>query len=249
MWYTSPSIKRKFGELYGDDHDDDDDDDDDSYLSFVGTGSKEDRRIHNLLYRKSKLESVNETSALLSGFAIVAIVELSLDSYEKNKSNEGLIICYAIISCLLVGIHLLALLMSMCILPEIKSVIRNSDFWINNENSKPLSSLNKYIEIAWIASTGFGLFLFIIELCLIFWIKVSGFSQTAAIAALITLGVIGCPFILFAIGFYFRVARAKVYLYQTDLETIERGAIACGLVMNVSNIPLGPLTRNIEEDS
>ncbi|CAF3854025.1 unnamed protein product, partial [Rotaria magnacalcarata] len=61
------------------------------YLSTKGISSKTDQRIHNLFYRKSKLESVNETSALLSGFAIVAIVELSLDSYKDHSSNDGLI--------------------------------------------------------------------------------------------------------------------------------------------------------------
>ncbi|CAF1224724.1 unnamed protein product [Adineta ricciae] len=202
------------------------------YLSTKGKTSKADQRLQNLFYRKSKLESVNETSALLSGFAIVAIVELSLDSYKDHSSNDNLLVCYAIISCLLVGIHLLALLMSMCILPELKSVIRQSDMWINNENSKPLSSLNIYIEIAWVVSTGLGLFLFIIELGIIIWIKVSGFSRLAAISALVTLCLVGCPFILFAIGFYFRVTRAKVHLHQTDLEKIEQGAIARGLLLN-----------------
>ncbi|CAF0988492.1 unnamed protein product [Adineta ricciae] len=198
----------------------------------LGKTGKADQRLQNLFYRKSKLESVNETSALLSGFAIVAIVELSLDSYKDHSSNDNLLVCYAIISCLLVGIHLLALLMSMCILPELKSVIRQSDVWINNENSKPLSSLNIYIEIAWVVSTGLGLFLFIIELGIIIWIKVSGFSRLAAISALVTLCLVGCPFILFAIGFYFRVTRAKVHLHQTDLEKIEQGAIARGLLLN-----------------
>jgi calcium release-activated calcium channel protein 1 len=127
--------------------------------------------------------------------------------------------------------------MSMCILPELKSVIRHSDVWMNNENTKPLSSLNIYIEIAWVVSTGLGLFLFIIELCLIFWIKVSGFSQTAAIAAIVTLCIIAVPFILFAVGFYFRVARAKVDLHQTDLETMERGAIARGIFTKNPTVP------------
>jgi calcium release-activated calcium channel protein 1 len=162
----------------------------------------------------------------------VAIVELSLDSYIEHKSGDGVIICYAIVSCLLVGIHLLALLMSMCILPELKSVIRHSDNWINHENRKQLSSLNIYIEIAWVVSTGFGLFLFILELGLILWIKVSGYSRTAAISAIVTLCIVGCPFILFSVGFYIRVARAKVHLHQTDLEIIERGAIARGLFPN-----------------
>ncbi|CAF1557213.1 unnamed protein product [Rotaria sp. Silwood1] len=210
------------------------------YLSTKGVSQKNDQRIQSLFYRKSKLESVNETSALLSGFAIVAIVELSLDSYKDNKSNNGLIICYAIISCLLVGIHLLALLMSMCILPELKSVIRQSDSWINNENKKPLSSLNIYIEIAWVVSTGFGLFLFIIELGLIIWIKVSGFSRLAAISSLITLCLVGFPFILFAIGFYIHVTRDKIHLHQIDLDKIERGAIAHGLLLN--NPIVRPLT-------
>ncbi|CAF0894770.1 unnamed protein product [Adineta steineri] len=241
MWCTRRSNRQKWNVNLKENNDDDDDG---NNSDSAGNVHKEDQRLNNLLYRKSKLESVNETSALLSGFAIVAIVELSLDSYIEHKSSDVLIICYAIVSCLLVGIHLLALLMSMCILPELKSVIRQSDVWMNNENTKPLSSLNIYIEIAWVVSTGLGLFLFIIELCLIFWIKVSGFSQTAAIAAIVTLGLVGCPFILFAIGFYFRVARAKVNLHQTDLETIERGAIARGIF--TSN-PTAPAVPNIKE--
>jgi calcium release-activated calcium channel protein 1 len=122
--------------------------------------------------------------------------------------------------------------MSMCILPELKIVIRQRDLWINNETNKPLSSLNVYIEIAWVVSTGFGLFLFLIELGIIIWIKVSGFSRPAAISALVTLCIVGCPFILFAIGFYIRVTRAKVHLHQRDLEKIERGAMARGLLLN-----------------
>jgi hypothetical protein len=166
----------------------------------------------------------------------VAIVELSLDSYIEHKSGDGVIICYAIVSCLLVGIHLLALLMSMCILPELKSVIRQSDYWIDDKHTEPLSSLNIYIEVAWVVSTGLGLFLFLIELGIIIWIKVSGFSYFAAVSALVTLCLVGCPFILFAVGFYFRVSRAKVHLHQTDLDTIERGAIARGLFLNNSVI-------------
>ena len=139
--------------------------------------------------------------------------------------------------------------MSMCMLPEIKSVIRQSDVWINNENSKPLSSLNIYIETAWVVSTGLGLFLFLIELGIIIWIKVSGFSRVAAISAIVTLCVVGCPFIIFAVGFYIRVTRAKVNLHQTDLEKIERGAIARGLLLNNPVVtPPATVEFHIDED-
>jgi energy-converting hydrogenase Eha subunit F len=49
--------------------------------------NKTDQRLHNLYYRKSKLESVNETSALLSGFAIVSFLFLNkifnLKSFQR----------------------------------------------------------------------------------------------------------------------------------------------------------------------
>lgn len=123
----------------------------------------------------------------------------------------------------------------MCILPELKSVIRHNDkSTTNNEITKSWNSLNFYIETAWLVSTGLGLFLFLLELALIFWIKVSGYSRTAAIAAIVTLCFVAFPFILFSIGFYIRIARTKVHLHQTDLETIERGAIARGLFQNQS---------------
>ena len=73
----------------------------------------------------------------------------------------------------------------------------------------------------------------------------SGFSRFAAVSALITLCLVGCPFILFAVGFYFRVARAKVHLHQTDLETIERGAIARGIF---TNNPTNPSTPDTDQD-
>ncbi len=135
--------------------------------------------------------------------------------------------------------------MSMCILPELKSVIRHTDVWMNNENKKPLASLDICIEIAWVVSTGLGLFLFILELGLILWIKVSGYSRVAAISAIVTLCIVGCPFILFSVGFYIRIARTKVHLHQTDLEMIERGAIARGLFPNQST-PITAMTNRGE---
>ena len=92
--------------------------------------------------------------------------------------------------------------------------------------------MNIYIEIAWVVSTGLGLFLFLIELGIIIWIKVSGFSYFAAISALVTLCLVGCPFLLFAVGFYIHVTRAKVQLRQMDLEKVERDAVAHRMLLN-----------------
>lgn len=197
-----------------------------------------DQRIETLLYRKSKLESASETSAVLSGFAIasvskrcasnanrpfqVALVEFSIDAYPEVPSRDGVLTAYAVLSCLLVSVHLLALLMSVCILPEIKNVLHQKNTWISRKSEEPLSAVSIYIEIAWLLSTGLGLFLIILELGLVFWIKVSGFSFAAAIAAIATLCLVGIPFIVFAVGFYVRIIRAKTFMHQHDLELTER---------------------------
>lgn len=165
----------------------------------------------------------------------VAIVDLSLDGYTKHNGSNTVIICYAVVSCLLVGVHLLALLMSTCVLPELKSFIRRNDLRNNQQHKKSLGSLDIYIEIAWTVSTGVGLFLFLLELGFILWIKMNGYSQSAAIAATITLCLIGIPFILFSVGFYTKVAHAKVHIHRSDLETIERQAINSGWLFSPVN--------------
>ena len=149
-------------------------------------------------------------------------MEFSIDTYPDIPAGDGVLTAYAIVSCLLVSVHLLALLMSVCILPEIKSVLHQRAHWISYKNEDPLSAVSIYVETAWILSTGLGLFLIILELGLVFWIKVAGFSQGTAFAAIITLCLIGVLFIIFAVGFYIRIIRAKVNLHQNDLETIER---------------------------
>lgn len=118
-----------------------------------------------------KLKAVLRTSALLSGFAMVsellqvvlskklpkifiqnfsqvAIVEVSLDDYKYSKTSIPLIIIYLIITCLVVGVHLLALMISSCILP-----LLDSDSLISYEEHE---ALHIYIEFAWILSTGIG---------------------------------------------------------------------------------------------
>ena len=115
---------------------------------------------YRLKLSKSKLKAVTRTSALLSGFAMVAMVELGLDYssladetladelvYEQhavlnfstnatthqmikthnNKNDKFVIphivlIVYALVTCLLVGVHMLALMISTCILPQIEAL-------------------------------------------------------------------------------------------------------------------------------
>ena len=134
--------------------------------------------FYRLKLSKSKLKAVTRTSALFSGFAMVAMVELGLDyssladetqaddvgirrttpsaiflngsSNATRKMIEKIIIektsqhvvpqvvliIYALVTCLLVGVHMLALMISTCILPQIEAISPES-IGIDLDNYKP----------------------------------------------------------------------------------------------------------------
>lgn len=131
-----------------------------------------------LLFSKAKLKAVSRTSALLSGFAMVsdcfflyvfhayphlnegffllstiqvAMVEISLDDHKNSKNAAPLLVVYSVITCLLVGVHLLALMISTCILPQLEA-----DSLLGYEEYASHETMHIYIELAWILSTGLG---------------------------------------------------------------------------------------------
>lgn len=78
----------------------------------------------------------------------ITMVEISLDEHKDSTSSLPLLIIYSIVTCLLVGVHLLALMISKCVLTQLNaSIIFNREYHPN---------LEIFIEIAWILSTGIG---------------------------------------------------------------------------------------------
>lgn len=136
----------------------------------------------------------------------VAMVEVQLDA--STQVPKGMMIAFAVCTTLLVrfwdfwvnpnfnflfyffskfqvAVHMLALMISTCILPNIETVCNLHSISLVNES--PHERLHWYIEIAWAFSTLIGLVLFLIEIAILCWVKFYDLSQEAAWSACIVL--------------------------------------------------------------
>ncbi|XP_057670615.1 calcium release-activated calcium channel protein 1-like isoform X1 [Diorhabda carinulata] len=164
---------------------------------------------------RAKLKASSKTSALLSGFAMVAMVELQLQN--PNNIPTEVLVAFAIITTLLVAVHMLALMISTCILPNVEAICNLES--INLVEESPHERLHWYIETAWAFSTLLGLLLFLAEVAIICWIKfMDTKNETAAWTATIILVPILFVFLAFAIHFYRSLVTHK---YETTLSGIR----------------------------
>lgn len=163
---------------------------------------------------RAKLKASSKTSALLSGFAMVAMVELQIQ--DPKTIPKEILIAYAVITTLLVAVHMLALMISTCILPNIEAIC-NLDS-INLVEESPHERLHWYIETAWAFSTLLGLILFLAEIAILCWIKFFGVDEYASWSATVILIPILFVFLAFAIHFYRSLVAHK---YETTLSGIR----------------------------
>ncbi|XP_076627722.1 calcium release-activated calcium channel protein 1 [Colletes latitarsis] len=166
---------------------------------------------------RAKLKASSKTSALLSGFAMVAMVEVQLNSDTKVPSE--MLIAFAVCTTLLVAVHMLALMISTCILPNIEAVCNLHSISLVHES--PHERLHWYIEVAWAFSTLLGLLLFLFEIAILCWVKFYDFSQVAAWSACIVLIPVLIIFLAFAIHFYRSLVAHKYEVTVSGIRELE----------------------------
>ncbi|XP_007936344.1 calcium release-activated calcium channel protein 1 [Orycteropus afer afer] len=202
-----------------------------------------------LYLSRAKLKASSRTSALLSGFAMVAMVEVQLDA--GHDYPPGLLIAFSACTTVLVAVHLFALMISTCILPNIEAVSNVHN--LNSVKESPHERMHRHIELAWAFSTVIGTLLFLAEVVLLCWVKflplkkqagqpqptskpsagggalgVNGSSpdgitpgQAAAIASTTIMVPFGLVFIVFAVHFY-----RSLVSHKTDRQFQELNELA-----------------------
>ncbi|MBN3325404.1 ORAI2 protein, partial [Atractosteus spatula] len=208
-----------------------------SYLELVTSNHHSVQALswRKLYLSRAKLKASSRTSALLSGFAMVAMVEVQLEM-EYNYPRF-LLIAFSVCTTVLVAVHLFALLISTCILPNVEAVSNIHN--LNSVSESPHERMHRYIELAWGFSTALGILLFLAEVVLLCWIKflpvdsgtspgrsnatVPGHSGwQAALASTIIMVPVGLIFVVFTIHFYRSLVRHKTERHHQEIEELHK---------------------------
>lgn len=182
-----------------------------------------------LYLSRAKLKASSRTSALLSGFAMVAMVEVQLDN--SYPYPPALLIAFSACTTVLVAVHLFALMVSTCILPNIEAVSNVHN--LNSVKESPHERMHRHIELAWAFSTVIGTLLFLAEVVLLCWVKFlpvkpnksNNSTVSSGVAAAITSTSIMVPFglvfIVFAVHFYRSLVSHKTDRQFQELEELS----------------------------
>ncbi|XP_010139070.1 PREDICTED: calcium release-activated calcium channel protein 1 [Buceros rhinoceros silvestris] len=161
------------------------------------------------------------------------MVEVQIDT--DHNYPPGLLIAFSACTTVLVAVHLFALMISTCILPNIEAVSNVHN--LNSVKESPHERMHRHIELAWAFSTVIGTLLFLAEVVLLCWVKflplkkktdnplqsnstiTSG--QAAAIASTSIMVPFGLIFIVFAVHFY-----RSLVSHKTDRQFQELNELA-----------------------
>ena len=146
-------------------------------------------------------------------------MEIQLD---QDEIPTGLMVAFSVCTTLLVVVHMFALLISTCILPNIEAVSNVHN--VNAVHESPHDSLHCYIEMAWAFSTIFGIVFFLLDIILLSWVKfhMYRYAAIASTAIAIPVLIILC---VFAVNFYRNLVAHKYERSTRGLEELESMAV------------------------
>lgn len=148
---------------------------------------------------------------------MIAMVELQINT--PTNVPEWLFVMFAVCTTVLVAVHIFALMISTYILPNIESIAKLEICEMISES--PHERMRGFIEMAWAFSTILGLFLFMVEVAILCWVKFWDYSFTAAVAATVIVIPVLITFVLFAAHFYHSLVVDKCNASIGDMKKLE----------------------------
>lgn len=187
---------------------------------------------------RTDLSSKTSTNSQPEPLLQVALVEIQLNN--DSEVPVGLLVAFVICTTLLIAVHMLALMIATCILPHIESVAIIPGTTEYSANDGTHDRLRNYIEMSWFFSTTIGIFLFLVEIDLICWVKFwnygassgTNIGRIASISVTLALIPILILFITFAVKFYRN-------LVTHQFEKSEREILELDTLINQLNFPAG----------
>ncbi len=186
------------------------------------------------------------------------MVELNLDSSLPTI----LIMTFSLLTTCLISVHVFALMISVCILPNIETyedirslemtgVEQNSQYEIELNRQQvtgnsPHERLHRYVEMAWIFSTGLGTLLFLLEIPVILWVKLYSINVPSAIAASTVMVPTCVIFILFAMHFYRKLTEFQVVQRTKGMQELQNFAKQLGTNTDEENLSPKSLLNSIQ---
>lgn len=175
---------------------------------------------------------------------------MEVDLEMQYSYPRVLLIAFSVCTTVLVAVHLFALLISTCILPNVEAVSNIHN--LNSVSESPHERMHYYIELAWGFSTALGILLFLAEVVLLCWIKFLPVDSSvakegttcstttataalkptpappqysgwqAALASTIIMVPVGVIFLVFTIHFYRSLVRHKTERHHQEIEELHK---------------------------
>lgn len=145
---------------------------------------------------------------------------VEVDVHEDTPS--AILIPYAMLTALLICVHLFSLIIATRLLPELEAFINNPEVCFPHRIVKRYYSWP--VQLVWYLSNIVGVFLFLVELVLVAYVKFFPYSGsvadklhvgTATLVVVVTLSALAFPFI---IVFFRSLSNTKIKLHEQKLE-------------------------------
>ncbi len=132
-----------------------------------------------------------------------------------------MLITFAVCTVLLIAVHMLALMISTCILPNVEAVANLHYQTQKTVFESPHMKMNLIVELAWGFSTVLGILMFLVEIAILCWVKFYTVNHSAAWVATGLLIPIMLIFIAFAAHFYLKLVAHKSEVYEDGIKELQ----------------------------